>query len=557
MERAEVDRRRFLRDGAVAMMAVAAPALAACGGSASRTRRRLTRTTGTTTGVTTGTTTPALGAGGPTASMAREEAHLDAQAWRTLGRSLSGRLVLPSERGYAVARQLFDPRFDTARPAAIAYCATPADVQRAVDFARTHGVRPIPRSGHSYGGYSTGSGLVIDVTSMHAVTVARARRRGGPRVATVGAGTHLIDLYAGCARAGVLVPGGSCPTVGIAGLALGGGIGVVGRKYGLTCDATRAVRIVTADGRLLTCDASSDPDLYWASRGGGGGNFGVVTSFTFTTHPVPELTLFTVDWPWAAAGPALGGWMAWLRSVPDELWSNFQLLSAGSSGLVARASGVLVGGSSSLARLVSGLKARVGASPSSAFVGSPDPYLHAMLVEAGCENMSVAACHLQGRSRGGTLTRSCYAAKSAYVARPFADGGVMAAVDAVAELRSEHPGLAGGLAFDAYGGAINRVAPGATAFVHRRALCAIQATVTWPAVPTGPAFAVGEGWLRAAGRALRPHTTGGAYQNYIDPHLANWARAYYGSNLERLTAVKRAYDPDDVFRFPQSIPLHA
>jgi FAD/FMN-containing dehydrogenase len=461
--------------------------------------------------------------------------------------------VLPADRAYATARELFDPRFDTARPAAVAYCATPLDVQRTVDFARAHGVRPIPRcGGHSYGGYSTGSGLVIDVTRMSSVKVAK-----GKGTVEVGAGTRLIDLYNSVSKAGVLVPGGSCPTVGISGLALGGGIGVLGRKYGLTCDAIQRLEIVTAEGKLLRCDGASHADLYWASRGGGGGNFGVVTAFTFTAHPSSELTLFTVDWPWAAAGEALGGWIEWLGSAPDEVWANFQLLSAGSSGLIARSSGVLVGGTSALTALVNRLVGSVGSAPSSTFVGGPDPYLHVMLVEAGCDSQTVAQCHLATQNPAGTLQRSAYAAKSAYVAKPLPSAGLAAAVAAVEHLRAEHPGLGGGLAFDAYGGAINRVRPGATAFVHRNAICAIQATVTWGSVPSGPSFAAGEGWLASAAEALAPYTTGGAYQNYIDPRLADWQRAYYGSNLARLSAVKRTYDPDDVFHFAQSIPLHA
>jgi hypothetical protein len=528
-----VDRRRFLRDGAVAIAALSVPALAGCGASATRPSVRSAIRT------------------------AKSMAPPGAAAWRSLARSLSGSLVLPSDRGYATARELFDPRFDVARPAAIAYCASPVDVQRTVDFARVHGIRPIPRcGGHSYGGYSTGSGLVIDVTRMSTVKVTPAQK-GSPATANVGAGTRLVDLYGALSRAGVLVPGGSCPTVGISGLALGGGIGVLARKYGLTCDATRAVKIVTADGRLLTCDGAAEPNLYWASRGGGGGNFGVVTSFTFAAHPVPELTLFTVDWPWAAARDVLGGWIQWQREAPDELWSNCQLLSAGSSGLLVRSSGVLVGSTGTLSSLVSRLVSTVGSPPSSKFVGGPDPYLDVMLVEAGCESKSVAECHLPSQNPAGVLQRSAYAATSAYVSKPLPSAGLAAAAGAVEELHAEQPGLGGGLAFDAYGGVINRVPAEATAFVHRDTICAIQATLTWGSVPSGSAFVAGRGWLSTTAKALAPYTNGGAYQNYIDPELVDWQRAYYGSNLKRLSSVKRAYDPDNVFHFPQSIPLHA
>jgi FAD/FMN-containing dehydrogenase len=541
-----VDRRRFLREGAAAVAALTVPALAGCGTSSTahvpRARSRA--------------------AVSPLAEGITIEAVPTAAEWRALAKSLSGRLVLPSDRGYATARKLFDPRFDVVKPAAVAYCASALDVQRTVDFARTRGIRPIPRcGGHSYAGYSTGSGLVVDVTRMSAVKVTvSGAKKGAPETATaaVGAGTRLVDLYSALSGSGMLVPGGSCPTVGISGLALGGGIGVLARKYGLTCDAIRALEIVTADGRLLTCDGGSHGDLYWASRGGGGGNFGVVTSFTFTAHPIPpQLTLFTVDWPWAAAGEALGGWISWLRGLPDDLWSNFQLLSAGSSGLIARSTGVFIGGKSALTAHVNRLVSTAGASPSSTFVGGPDPYLHLMLVEAGCDGKSVAECHLPSQNPAGTLERSAYAAKSAYVGKPLPSAGLTAAVEAIEHLHAELPGLGGGLAFDAYGGAVNRVPPDATAFVHRKTICAIQATVTWGSTPSGPAFAAGEGWLSAAAKALAPYTTGGAYQNYIDPRLADWPKAYYGSNLSRLTKVKRAYDPDNAFHFHQSIPLHA
>ncbi|HWF73397.1 MAG TPA: FAD-binding oxidoreductase [Solirubrobacteraceae bacterium] len=538
---ATLDRRRFLRQGAAAMAALTVPALAGCGGGSSP--RRASRTVLRST------------SGGLTEGVIIEKVPID---WRPLAKSLSGRLVLPSDHGYATARELYDPRFDRIRPAAVAYCASPADVQKTVDFARSHGIRPIPRGGgHSYGGYSTGTGLVIDVTRMGSVTVTPARK-GAPATAAVGAGARLVDFYDGLARANVLVPGGSCPTVGISGLALGGGIGVLARKYGLTSDAIRSLEVVTADGRLLRCSGAGHADLYWASRGGGGGNFGVVTSFTFTAHPIPsQLTLFTVHWPWAAADEALGGWIDWLRGAPDEVWSNFQLLSAGSSGLVAKSTGVFVGSKGALTALVNKLVASVGAAPSSTFVGGPDPYLHLMLVEGGCDGKSVAQCHLRSQNRAGMLQRSAYAAKSAYVGKPLPSAGLAAAVGAVEELHSEHPGLGGGLVCDAYGGAVNRVPSGATAFVHRGTICGIQMTVTWGSAPSGPAFAAGEAWLGSAAHAFAPFTTGGAYQNYIDPRLSNWQHAYYGSNLGRLTSVKRKYDPDNAFRFAQSIPLHA
>jgi FAD/FMN-containing dehydrogenase len=456
--------------------------------------------------------------------------------------------VLPSDAAYGAARLVYDLRWDGAAPAAVAYCATAGDVQRCVDFARRQHLAPIPRcGGHSYGGYSTGAGLVIDVSPMSGVRV-----RG--RTATVGAGTRLVDLYNGVAAAGVLVPGGSCPTVGIAGLALGGGGGVVGRRYGLTADAIESLTVVTADARVLDADPATHADLHWASQGGGGRNFGIVTEFRFRAEPIPPLALFTLDFPWAAAGDLLVAWAGWVHGAPDELWSNLQLLSAGASGLIARTTGVWVGETSDLDARLDALRRAVGAAPTASYSGA-ESYLQAMLVEAGCADITLAQCHITSPGTAGTLQRAAFAVKSAYLAKPPPSHGVAAFTGAVEAFQRELPGLGGALVFDSYGGAINRVPAGATAFVHRDALCQLEISGTWGAGSSASTIAAVQRWLDDTARAIAPYANGQAYQNYIDPTLADWRSAYYGTNLPRLERIKREYDPDDVFSFRQSIPL--
>ncbi len=473
--------------------------------------------------------------------------------WAALAASLAGALVRPDDAAYPVAKQLYNERFDGIVPAAIAYCAGPADVQRCVDFARRHGVQVAARSGgHSYGGYSLCPGLVVDVSRMAGVRVA-----GDRRTATVGAGARMIDLYAALGQTGLLLPGGSCPTIGVAGLALGGGVSVFGRRFGLTCDRMRSVDLVTADGALRTCDRSRNEDLFWASRGGGGGNFGIATSFTFEVAPIPPLTLFTLVWPWAAAGDVLSAWLQWLPGTPDELWANCQLLSAGAAGgttpLTVKVTGVFCGPAGGAAGVLEPLRAAVGSTPVYEFAG-PEQYLPAMLVEAGCQGMSVAACHLPSQNPAGTLSRSAYAAKSAYVVHPLPEAGVAAVTDAVVALDRDVPDVGGGISFDAYGGAINRVRPGATAFVHRDAIAGAQWSCSWSAGAPASLVSSAQAWLSATARGVAPFTAG-AYQNYIDPTLADWARAYYGTNLPRLVGIKRKVDPEDFFHFAQSIPL--
>jgi hypothetical protein len=471
-----------------------------------------------------------------------------AKEWRNLAASLSGTLVLPTSPSYAEDRLLYNARFENPRPLALAYCANADDVARCIAFTTAHELALTARSGgHSYGGYSSCDGLVIDVSRMANISVDT-----GSNSATIGAGAQLIDVYNVLASKDRLIPGGSCPTVGIAGLTLGGGIGVFGRKYGLTLDNLRAVSLVTADARHVRADPSDHSDLWWASRGGGGGNFGVATSFEFDVHPMPEITLFTLQFPWDAATTVLEAWQEWMSGAPDELWSNCQLLSQGTYGFLVQIGGVYCGTPGELSALTAQLQASVATAPTYSFVGSRD-YLNAMEIEAGCSGLTIASCHVGTQSPGGTLSREAYAAKSSYVNEPMTHARAAAMIAAIEHLAALAPTLGGALAFDAYGGAINRVAPTETAFVHREKLACIQATCSWTSSTPTSVISAGKEWLAWLGtNVFNPAT--GAYQNYIDPTLANWQEAYYGENLARLVKVKRAYDPDNHFSFAQSIP---
>jgi len=469
--------------------------------------------------------------------------------WAALGTDLSGPLVRPGEAGYATAKRLFDPRFDDLKPAGVAYCASPHDVATCLAFARRHGLEVTARSGgHSYAGWSSTPGLIVDVTRMAGVSVS-----GG--TAVVGAGTHLVDFYSGLAAYGRAVPGGSCPTVGIAGLTLGGGVGVVSRAYGLTSDNVLSLEIVTADGQVRTASPARNPDLYWACRGGGGGNFGVVTSFTFRTHPVGEIALFFLSWPWSQAGRVIAGWQSWAPHAPDALWSNLHLAAAPGGGTPSvEVGGTYLGGVGGAYAELEKLYAAVGSDPSSPFLESTT-WLHAMLVEAGCAPWTVAECHLPAQNPAGQFMRASEYAKSDFFTRPLSSSGIGTLLSGVENLQLVNGALggSGGIAFDAMGGAVNRVAPGATAYVHRNALFQAQYTTGWSPGAASAGVARQRAWQRSFWRSMRPYASGQAYQNYIDPDLANWRQAYYGANYARLARVKAAYDPDRLFTFPQAI----
>lgn len=467
--------------------------------------------------------------------------------WAALRRTLSTHeVILPGQGGYGLARELYDPRFDSLRPAGVAYCGTPADVAACLSFAARFGLLPRPRSGgHSYAGWSSGNGvLIVDISRLSSFSV-------GTGTVTVGTGLPLINFYQLLAARGLAVPGGSCPTVGIAGLTLGGGVGVLSRIYGLTSDNLTALQIVTADGSVLNCDGSHNSDLFWACRGGGGGNFGVNTSFTFRTHGLRQLILFGMSWPWSQAARVVSAWQSWAPGAPDALWSNLALSCAPGGFPSIAVGGSYVGSQADAERLLGQLYALVGSGPSRHNL-LVETYLNAMLVAAGCPKYSVAECH---RRPGGRLPRVPSYAKSDFFTRKLDANGIRALLSGIEGLRRVR-GAAGGLgatAFDAFGGALNRVRPDATAFVHRDALFDAQYSTSWnyPGSPRGVANQ--HAWLRSYYASVHPHASGQAYQNYVDPDLTNWRQAYYGANYPQLSVVKGKYDRKMLFNFPQAI----
>jgi hypothetical protein len=339
--------------------------------------------------------------------------------------------------------------------------------------------------------------------------------------------------------------------VGIAGLTLGGGVGILGRLYGLTSDNLTSLQIVTANGSVLTCDGARNSDLFWACRGGGGGNFGVVTSFTFRSHQLRQLILFGASWPWSQAARVVSAWQSWAPFAPDALWSNLVLSCPAGGSPTIQVGGSYVGSVSGAARLLNELYARVGSGPTRHNL-LVESFLNAMLLDAGCYNLSVAQCHTRP---GGRLPRVPSYAKSDFFTTKLDAAGIRTLLSGVERMRGVRgtPGGVGAIAFDAFGGAINRVGANATAFVHRNALYDAQYSTSWTYPGSARGVANQHAWLRSYYASLHPHASGQAYQNYIDPDLTNWRQAYYGANYSRLSQVKAKYDPKMLFNFPQAI----
>ena len=441
---------------------------------------------------------------------------------RSLRSALRGAVIARSDPRYASARLAFDGLYDGIHPLAIAQPVDAADVAAVVRWAQRTGVHIVARSGgHSYGGYSSTSGVVVDLSRLAGVSV-------GAGQAVVGAGARLGNIYDVLGRHGVAIPAGTCPSVGIGGHALGGGFGLASRAWGLASDNVRSLQIVTADGKVVIADAKHNSDLYWACRGGGGGNFGIVTRFVFRTHRVGQGSYFIATWPWTQVEDVLRSYLQWAPAAPDALGSVCRL-ATGPLGPTLQVFGQFLGSEN-------GLKAALATlgPPAQKLVIASSSWLDLVRRWAGCLGHTLPSCSAPGHQ--------VFVGASDYVAK-VPSAAQAALVRSAIEARGNAPGA---LLIDSYGGAVNRVPPAATAFAHRNMRASIQFFATGDA-------ASARSWVNASRASLAPLTSGAAYVNYIDPDLHNWQQAYYGRNLARLRRLKRRYDPHNLFHFAQSI----
>ncbi|MFB9907134.1 FAD-binding oxidoreductase [Allokutzneria oryzae] len=436
--------------------------------------------------------------------------------WDNLKARLNGRVARPGESGYNAARP-FNTALPKTAPAAVAQVRGVDDVQACIELARRSHIPIAARSGgHSYAGYSfPDNGLVVDLRQLASVEV----RDDG--VVEIGAGAKLADVYAALAAEGRCLPAGTCPSVGIAGLALGGGLGVLTRKFGLTSDHMLSARIVTADGVARTASADGDADLHWALRGSGGGNFGVVTSFEFSTEKAPsQLTVFHLAFPAGASAEVLGAWQDWIAEAPAELWAN--CVVEGGSPPKCRVSGCYVGTSARVNTMLTQLVRRTGSRTTSRTVQTLS-YLAAM------------------RHFANTSGKTGFVASSRVLEKRMDEPGTLAT------LVNDRPEM--DLLFDPLGGAVSTVDGSATAFPHRSALATVQVYVDTEAANQRAAASE----VDTVQREIADQAGRGAYVNYIDPAQRDWPQAYYGNNLNRLRQVANLYDPDGVFAFAQGL----
>jgi FAD/FMN-containing dehydrogenase len=448
---------------------------------------------------------------------------LEEAAVQELKARLHGPLLSPGDTGYDEARQVWNGMIDR-RPALIARCAGVADVIAAVKFARTHEVLVSVRGGghNAPGNAVCQGGLMIDLAGMRSVRVDPIRR-----TARAEGGATWGDFDRETQAFSLATTGGSVSDTGIAGLTLGGGLGWLAGKYGLSCDNLLSVDLVTADGTVLIASATENADLFWGLRGGGG-NFGVVTSFEYQLHPVSQVLAGMVLYPFSKAKEALTLYRNFATAIPDEVNTIGGLLTS-AEGEPVVAIAVCCNGSFEAGEKV--LRPLRAFGPPLADHISTMPY-----------------CQVQTLLDAATVRGRRYYMKSNMMQGISDD-----AIDTLVERFRIIPSPFSFVFFQQLGNAANRVDAAATAFSHRGALCEWGCLSSWldPAADDANVR-----WTRELAEVMRPFTTGSDYVNQIGLETEEGSeriKAAYGANYERLVAVKNKYDPTNLFRHNQNI----
>ena len=438
---------------------------------------------------------------------------------------LTGRIVTPDDAEYEQARinnNLSFPKF----PRIIVFCQEIQDVLNALKWARENRSPFRVRSGrHSYENFSlVNGGLIIDISEMCKVKVDLKTM-----TAKIEAGANLGQVYRELWKYGTTIPAGTESSVGLAGLALGGGIGMLTRLFGLTCDNLLELEMVKASGykeaELIKANKNLNRDLFWACRGGGGGNFGIVTSFTVKLHRISKVSVFSITWGWEDFEEVFHTWQNWAPKTDERLTSEIELKSKDANQIIAQ--GEFVGTSSELKQLLQPLT-KTG-SPTSISIKEV-PYIEAVrFFDEPSGNLPAY------RKRSGS-----------FVDEPLPRQAILT----MKHFLANAPNESSGIWHQSLRGAAGRVSPNETAFYYREAIIAQEYIATWDN-PSEERQNIR--WIEALRAALLPYTKGD-YVNWPDQYIKDWPTAYYGKNFNRLRAVKTEYDPFNVFNFPQSIP---
>lgn len=417
-------------------------------------------------------------------------------------------------------------------PAVRVLCRTPEAVGICILWAKQNNIPMAMRNGgHSYEGFSQSTGIVIDVRMMDSISISN-----DAETLTTGGGAVLGRVYLELAKKGRVIPAGSCPTVGITGHTTGGGYGLLARPFGLACDSLKSVEMVNAAGTLITVNEKENADLFWAIRGGGSGNFGIITKLQFQTHVTAKATTFVSGWTAnkKTATQLLKAWQVWAPSAPDGITTLLKFSKSANAGeFTVR----LVGQSINSAKaLQTELDKNIFSIKS--------PNTHKVETKTFVE----AVKQFSGdKAFPKTLTYpSVYMkGKSDYVKKVITDDGYDALFDNLQK------GIS--VIFDAYGAQIRALSDTDTAFPHREnTICSVQYYSEWSEPDKTESKLQA---LRDIHEHMREYMSGGAYVNYCDLDIKNYAEAYWGQNLPRLIEIKSVHDPENFFKHAQSIPV--
>jgi FAD/FMN-containing dehydrogenase len=446
--------------------------------------------------------------------------------------TLTGKVIFPNSANYEDARTNFNRRFDYS-PRAIVFCQTVGDVINAVKWASASRVPIRVRGGrHSYEAFSLANqSLVVDLTDMEACSIDPARQQ-----MTVQAGIEQIKAYENLWSQGFTLPMGSCATVGLTGVTLGGGYGLLARKLGLACDRLISAEVVSAKGQLFRAAADANADLFWALRGGGGGNFGIVTSLSYSIHPVQSVTLYQIVWNWAETANVIRAWQEWAPDTDERLTCTLKLRPK-SVGTVSSV-GLFMGTEAELQPL---LKPLLEIAPQTSSLQTVS-MMEAVRILAGLQP------NYPGWMKHWNGSQTKFKNTSDFVNVRWSEPAIAALTNTLQTTPSKNIVIQ----CDSYGGAINRVATEATAFPHRQQRFNIQYQAYWKLDAEQAAHLQ---WIKETKAAMQPFVSGSAYVNYCDRDLKNWQVAYYGRNWQRLVTIKRKYDPENLFSFEQSVAL--
>ena len=443
----------------------------------------------------------------------------------------TGTVIRPDETGYDAARAIWNAMHDR-RPALIARPRSAPDVAAAIRYARARGlVIAVRCGGHSMPGHSIcDDGLVIDLRALSQVHVDPGKRR-----AKVGGGTLLGEVDRATQEHGLVLPAGVVSHTGAGGLTLGGGVGRLMRRFGLTIDSLRSAQVVTADGAILRASADEHADLFWALRGGGG-NFGIVTEFEFALHELRELVILATFHPINEARQVIERGRAEMsdpKARDELLWTSF----------LRRASDVPW-----MPPELAGARGIMSLVEWSGDPGEGRPVLAKIREElqpAASDLSVVPFLFMQ------TITDDLFAhGLRTYIKAGFADDLPDGMIDVLLERAALIQSPISQVELLALGGAIARVDSHATAFPFRQARWLINIPATWRDAAEDEREIA---WARATHAAVKPHLSEGAYVNFMGDDEDDTAAGAYGRTIERLRQIKAVYDPDNVFRLNQNI----